>query len=308
MLLLVGLGNPGRAYAKNRHNIGFMALEAIAKRHGFPQARARFQGLVSEGAIGGEKVMLLQPQTYMNESGRSVGEAARFHKIGVDEIVVLHDELDLAPAKCRIKTGGGVAGHNGLRSITAHIGNDYKRLRLGIGLGWNDVEYESLNEDFHNRGRRIEEQVLLLRRLWTEEIVDFEGKWHRIDRAGINPLPVQRPIPLFMGGLSDVVLERAARIADGWFPIVRDAESVAALPDRIKRLRERVASFGRDPKSFEIRVQAGFTTTSPEQWAQEVDLYRDMGVDFLCFSTMGTGLEKPRDHIAAMRRYKEALG
>ena len=133
MLLLVGLGNPGRAYARNRHNVGFMALEAIARRHGFPQARGRFHGLVSEGTIGGERVMLLAPQTYMNESGRSVGEAARFHKIGPDEIVVIHDELDLAPAKCRIKTGGGVAGHNGLRSITAHIGNDYKRLRLGIG-------------------------------------------------------------------------------------------------------------------------------------------------------------------------------
>jgi PTH1 family peptidyl-tRNA hydrolase len=133
MQLLVGLGNPGRAYARNRHNIGFMALEAIAKRHGFAQARARFQGLVSEGTIGGERVMLLEPQTYMNESGRSVGEAARFHKIGPDGIVVIHDELDLAPAKCRIKTGGGVAGHNGLRSITAHIGNDYKRVRLGIG-------------------------------------------------------------------------------------------------------------------------------------------------------------------------------
>jgi PTH1 family peptidyl-tRNA hydrolase len=133
MLLFVGLGNPGRQYAKNRHNIGFMALEASARRHGFPSARARFHGLVSEGTIGGEKVMLLQPQTYMNESGRAVGEAARFHKISLSDIVVFHDELDLAPAKCRIKTGGGVAGHNGLRSITAHVGNDYKRVRLGIG-------------------------------------------------------------------------------------------------------------------------------------------------------------------------------
>jgi PTH1 family peptidyl-tRNA hydrolase len=133
MLLFVGLGNPGRAYAKNRHNIGFMALEAIARRHGFPKARARFQGLVSEGTIADERVMLLEPQTYMNESGRAVGEAARFHKIGIEEIIVFHDELDLAPAKCRIKRGGGVAGHNGLRSITAHIGNDYKRVRLGIG-------------------------------------------------------------------------------------------------------------------------------------------------------------------------------
>jgi PTH1 family peptidyl-tRNA hydrolase len=133
MLLFVGLGNPGRQYAKNRHNIGFMALEAIGRRHGFAPARARFQGLVSEGSVGGEKVLLLQPQTYMNESGRSVGEAARFHKIPVGDIVVFHDELDLAPAKCRIKTGGGVAGHNGLRSITAHVGNDYKRVRMGIG-------------------------------------------------------------------------------------------------------------------------------------------------------------------------------
>lgn len=133
MLLFVGLGNPGRAYARNRHNIGFMAIDAIARRYGFQAPRARFQGLVSEGAIAGRRVMLLQPQTYMNESGRAVGEAARFHKIGVEDIVVLHDELDLAPAKCRIKTGGGVAGHNGLRSITAHVGNDYKRLRLGIG-------------------------------------------------------------------------------------------------------------------------------------------------------------------------------
>lgn len=133
MLLFVGLGNPGRQYAKNRHNIGFMALEAIARRNGFATARARFQGLVSEGNIGGEKVLLLQPQTYMNESGRSVGEAARFHKIPVGDIIVFHDELDLAPAKCRIKVGGGVAGHNGLRSITAHVGNDYKRVRMGIG-------------------------------------------------------------------------------------------------------------------------------------------------------------------------------
>jgi peptidyl-tRNA hydrolase, PTH1 family len=133
MLLFVGLGNPGRQYAGNRHNIGFMALEAIARRHGFATARSRYQGLASEGNIAGQKVLLLQPQTYMNESGRAVGEAARFHKIPVGDIVVFHDELDLAPAKCRVKTGGGVAGHNGLRSITAHVGNDYKRVRLGIG-------------------------------------------------------------------------------------------------------------------------------------------------------------------------------
>jgi alkanesulfonate monooxygenase SsuD/methylene tetrahydromethanopterin reductase-like flavin-dependent oxidoreductase (luciferase family) len=111
-----------------------------------------------------------------------------------------------------------------------------------------------------------------------------------------------------MGGLSDVVLERAARIADGWFPIVRSPEGVAALPGQIRGLRERVASFGRDPKAFEIRVQAGFTSTTPDQWAAEVESYEALGVDYLCFSTMGMGFEKPRDHIEAMRRYKEALG
>ncbi|WP_018267010.1 aminoacyl-tRNA hydrolase [Methylosinus sp. LW4] len=133
MLLFVGLGNPGREYAGNRHNIGFMAVEKIADAHGFSASRARFQGLVREGTIAGERVLSLLPQTYMNESGRSVGEALRFHKIALSDVVVFHDELDLAPAKCRVKIGGGAAGHNGLRSIGAHIGQDFKRMRLGIG-------------------------------------------------------------------------------------------------------------------------------------------------------------------------------
>jgi PTH1 family peptidyl-tRNA hydrolase len=133
MLLIAGLGNPGARHARNRHNIGFMALEAIAKQHRIGPFRTRFQGAVAEGVIGETRVALLAPQTFMNESGRSVGEAMRFHKIGLDAVVVLHDELDLAPAKVRVKSGGGNAGHNGLRSISAHIGNDYKRVRLGIG-------------------------------------------------------------------------------------------------------------------------------------------------------------------------------
>jgi len=133
MLLFVGLGNPGRQYAGNRHNIGFMAIEAIARAHNFAAARPKYQALCTEGTIGGERVILMQPQTYMNESGRAVGEAARFHKIALEDIVVFHDELDLPPAKLRIKKGGGNAGHNGLRSITAHMGNEYRRVRLGIG-------------------------------------------------------------------------------------------------------------------------------------------------------------------------------
>jgi PTH1 family peptidyl-tRNA hydrolase len=133
MLLFVGLGNPGARHAGNRHNVGAMALDAIARRHGIGPARKKFQGAAAEGTIGGARVLLLMPHTYMNDSGRAVAEAAHFYKLDLSEIVVLHDELDLAPLKLRVKVGGGVAGHNGLRSITAHVGNDYKRVRIGIG-------------------------------------------------------------------------------------------------------------------------------------------------------------------------------
>lgn len=133
MFLLVGLGNPGARHAGDRHNIGFMVVDAIARRHGFPPWRRRFQGVATEGSLGGIKSLLLLPGTFMNESGRAVGEAAGFYKIGLHDIAVVHDELDLAPGKLRIKRGGGVAGHNGLRSISAHVGNDYKRVRIGIG-------------------------------------------------------------------------------------------------------------------------------------------------------------------------------
>ena len=133
MKLFVGLGNPGAKYAGNRHNIGFMAVERIAEDHGFAPWRGKFQGSVSEGKLGSEKVILLRPETFMNLSGQSVGEAMRFYKLTPDDVIVFHDELDLAPGKCRVKTGGGHAGHNGLRSIHAHIGAEYHRVRMGIG-------------------------------------------------------------------------------------------------------------------------------------------------------------------------------
>jgi PTH1 family peptidyl-tRNA hydrolase len=133
MKLFVGLGNPGAEYAFNRHNVGFMAVDAIAAAHGFPTWRKRFSGLAAEGRLGREQVLLLKPQTYMNESGRAAGEAMRFYKLDESDVVVFHDELDLAPGKLRVKAGGGVAGHNGLKSLTAHLGNDYIRVRIGIG-------------------------------------------------------------------------------------------------------------------------------------------------------------------------------
>ena len=133
MRLIVGLGNPGLRYAKNRHNVGFVAIDAIARRYGFPAFRDRFKGELSEGAIGGEKRLLLKPQTFMNASGEAVLAAASFYKIPPSEIVVIHDEIDLRPGKLRVKRGGGSAGHNGLRSIDALLGADYWRMRIGVG-------------------------------------------------------------------------------------------------------------------------------------------------------------------------------
>jgi len=133
MQLFVGLGNPGAKYARHRHNVGFMALDRIAGDHGFAPWREKFQGQVSEGRLGREKIVLLKPETFMNLSGQSVGAAMRFYKLTPDQITVFHDEIDLAPGKIRVKTGGGHAGHNGLRSLHQHIGADYNRIRIGVG-------------------------------------------------------------------------------------------------------------------------------------------------------------------------------
>jgi len=163
MRLLVGLGNPGPEYARNRHNAGFMAVEAIARRHGIGPWRRRFQGVAAEGPLGGERVILLLPGTFMNDSGLAVAEAAHFYKIGVGDIVVFHDEIDLAPAKVRVKTGGGVAGHNGLRSISSHVGNDYRRVRIGVGHpGVKDLVYPYVLGDF----AKVE-------RSWVEALCDI---------------------------------------------------------------------------------------------------------------------------------------
>lgn len=150
MRLFVGLGNPGAKYAGNRHNIGFMALERIAEDHGFGPWRGKFHGSVSEGRLGGNKVLLLKPETFMNKSGLSVGEAVKFYKLEPADVVVFHDELDLAPGKVRVKTGGGHAGHNGLRSIHNAIGPEYVRVRMGIGHpGHKDAVSHYVLHDFH---------------------------------------------------------------------------------------------------------------------------------------------------------------
>ncbi|MFV2051566.1 aminoacyl-tRNA hydrolase [Aliiroseovarius sp. YM-037] len=149
MLLFVGLGNPGAKYAQNRHNVGFMAVDRIADDHGFAPWRAKFQGQLSEGRLGSEKIVLLKPETYMNLSGQSVGEAMRFFKLEPEHVIVFQDELDLAPGKVRVKQGGGHAGHNGLRSLHQHIGPEYRRVRIGIGHpGHKDLVSRYVLHDF----------------------------------------------------------------------------------------------------------------------------------------------------------------
>ena len=149
MRLFAGLGNPGQKYRHNRHNVGFMAIDEIARRHGFAPWRKRFHGMTAEGTLEGERVILLRPETFMNESGRAIAEAANFFKLTPGDIVVLHDELELPPAKLRVKIGGGIAGHNGLRSISEHVGNDYKRVRIGIGHpGIKDLVHAYVLNDF----------------------------------------------------------------------------------------------------------------------------------------------------------------
>ena len=155
MLLLVGLGNPGARYVGSRHNVGFMAVQAIAKRHGIGPWRRRFQGVACEGTLGGARVLLLLPGTFMNESGRAVAEAAHFYKLPLVDITVFHDEIELPPGKVRIKVGGGIAGHNGLRSISEHIGNDYRRVRIGVGHpGHKDLVEHYVLSDFAKSEQR----------------------------------------------------------------------------------------------------------------------------------------------------------
>ena len=149
MRLLAGLGNPGPRYANNRHNIGFMAVDEIVRRHSFSPWRSRFQADCAEGTLAGEKVLVLKPQTFMNESGRSVGEALRFHKLAPQQVIVLYDEIDLAPGKLRVKLGGGTGGHNGIRSLEAHIGKEFWRVRLGVGHpGHKDLVHGHVLSDF----------------------------------------------------------------------------------------------------------------------------------------------------------------
>jgi probable F420-dependent oxidoreductase len=171
------------------------------------------------------------------------------------------------------------------------------RLRLGVGLGWNPVEYEALGQRFSDRGRRLEEQVALLRRLWTEELVDFTGRYHTVRGAGVNPLPVQRPIPIWMGGSADPALRRIARLADGWIPEVRSEQDVAAA---VGRMRQYLAAAGRDPRQFGIEGRVRLARTPQEDWPRLIQVWRRLGATHLSVDTMGAGLTSPQAHLAVL--------
>ncbi len=178
------------------------------------------------------------------------------------------------------------------------------RLRLGVGLGWNTIEYEALGADFKNRGKRMEEQVELLRKLWTEPLVDFEGRWHRIPDAGINPLPVQRPIPIWFGGAADQVLRRAARLADGWILAGRPTQEIA---DNVRRLHEYLREAGRDVASFGIQGGIVMRDTTPDNWRRDYDAWTEIGATHVTVNTMNANLGSPSAHIDALHRAKELL-
>jgi peptidyl-tRNA hydrolase, PTH1 family len=194
MIILAGLGNPGAQYAGNRHNIGFMAIDAIHRKHPFGPWSKKFKALISDGEIGGEKVLLMKPQTFMNLSGEAVGEAMRFYKLTPDDIIAIHDELDLPAGKLRLKKGGGHGGHNGLKSIDAHCGRDYRRLRLGIG-------HPGAKELVHNH---VLGDVAKVDREWLENMLDdialnapllLEGDGSKFMNKFAPPAPAKTPKP-----------------------------------------------------------------------------------------------------------------
>ena len=178
------------------------------------------------------------------------------------------------------------------------------RLRLGIGIGWNEVEYIALGEDFHNRGRRIEEQVTLLRALWTQPLVNFAGKWHQVPDAGLNPLPVQRPIPLWFGGDAEVVLRRAARLGDGWMPTYARVEQARPA---LELLRRSLDEYGRDPASFGLEPRLKYSAGGPAEWEAVITEWQQAGATHLSINTMGCGLASPAEHIEALEKFARML-
>ena len=186
------------------------------------------------------------------------------------------------------------------------------RLRLGVGVGWNHVEYEALNQEFGNRGRRYAEQIKLLREFWTQEVVEFEGQYHKVDHAGVNPQPVQRPIPIWMGAgaranpvPTDRVLRRVARLADGWFPQMQPTNDARSTVERLKKFADEA---GRDAAEIGMEPRINLGDGDPEFWQEQARVWEDMGATHISVNTMRSGLDSPQDHINAIQQFKEVIG
>lgn len=186
------------------------------------------------------------------------------------------------------------------------------RLRLGVGVGWNHVEYEALNQEFSNRGQRYAEQIRLLREFWTQEVVEFEGRYHKVDYAGVNPQPVQRPIPIWMGAggradpvPTDRVLRRVARLADGWFPQMQPGDDARATVERLKVFAKEA---GRDAATIGMEPRINLGDGDPEFWQEQAEVWEDMGATHISVNTMRAGLNTPQDHINAIQQFKEVIG
>ena len=179
------------------------------------------------------------------------------------------------------------------------------RLRLGIGVGWNAVEYEALGENFHNRGRRSEEQIDLLRKLWTNDLITYEGRWHKVTDAGLNPLPVQQPIPVWFGGAAPQTIRRVATMGDGWFPLFRPDDRGGEL---IESMREQAAAAGRGPDDIGVESWVSIRDSSEDDWKRTAEAWRELGATHLSVNTMNAGLGSPQAHIEAIERFKEVMG
>jgi len=186
------------------------------------------------------------------------------------------------------------------------------RLRLGVGVGWNHVEYEALNQEFGNRGQRYAEQIKLLREFWTQEVVEFEGQYHKVDHAGVNPQPVQRPIPIWMGAgaranpvPTDRVLRRVARLADGWFPQMQPTNDPRSTVERLKKFADEA---GRDAAEIGMEPRINLGDGDPEFWQEQARVWEDMGATHISVNTMRSGLDSPQDHINAIQQFKEVIG
>ena len=178
------------------------------------------------------------------------------------------------------------------------------RLRLGIGTGWNYVEYEALGENFSDRGRRSVEQIDLLRALWTQDVVEYKGRWHTVSHAGINPLPVQRPIPIWLGGSAEALIRRVARVSDGWLPLFQPDDAGREILDR---MRAYARDAGRDPASIGIEGRIGLSGGDQDSWSSGLNAWKELGATHVSFNTSRTGLPSLQDHIEAMRRFKDVV-